>query len=403
MFMQAIRFCRGLAGVLPGNFVISFTGSNFCGEEIIMATIAGITTVLARFFSIPRELSHKFPLGRVLGILIVCAFFGANALAAGPPRRIAFVRGDNIWVVNLDGTGARKVTPGSAPNISPDGTRIVFDTVRQSAYEHAANGTRPETHLAIVDLASAKLTILKDIPSEKAFDPVWSQDGKWIAFQSRHGSPQWVDDLAMIKDDGTGFKVIKQGSTPLVSSFACQRWARDGQSIFCRDSGKLYRLGLDGTVLAQWEISKIVPFDSMGGGNIDVSPDGGRLLLTVDYRKNDEAPPPSLWSFDLATQTAVRLPTPKELSVGEGCWSDNGDILLSTGSPDEPGAIYSMSINGKNVKRLVENGRELSALRVRGKRTRILVKPHGWTAIARRESGWARIIDEEFTRPRCGS
>jgi hypothetical protein len=36
----------------------------------------------------------------------------------------------------------------------------------------------------------------------------------------------------------------------------------------------IYRLGLDGVVLGQWKIDKIVPVDYMtSGGRIDVSPD----------------------------------------------------------------------------------------------------------------------------------
>jgi TolB protein len=41
---------------------------------------------------------------------------------------IAFERADNVWVANLDGSGGRKSAKGSAPDISPDGQRLAFNT-----------------------------------------------------------------------------------------------------------------------------------------------------------------------------------------------------------------------------------------------------------------------------------
>src|SRR5437016_12735195 len=53
---------------------------------------------------------------------------------------------------------------------------------------------------------------------------------------------------------------------------------------------------------------KIVPKGDMSGdGRIDVSPDGKRLLLSIDMgeesgRKDWDGPLPALWSFDLESQ-----------------------------------------------------------------------------------------------------
>jgi TolB protein len=262
-------------------------------------------------------------------------------------------------LANIDGTAARKLVVGGVPVLSPDGTRIVFDPMPPSANEHAAKGAPdPKIQITILDIASGKITILKDVPSDSCLDPVWSPDGKWIAFQSRRGSPAWISDLAVVKEDGTDFKIIKKGEEELKSAFNMPCWARDGRSIFYHDLSNIYRLGLDGVVLGQWRVNKIVPVDYMTiGGRIDVSPDGTRLLLTVDYVKNSEAPPPSLWLFDLSTQGAVRLNTPKETWIDEGFWLDDKNILFTTGLPDSVGATYRMSIDGTNLKRLIKNAR----------------------------------------------
>src|SRR2546425_988565 len=57
-------------------------------------------------------------------------FFGLTliTLAAAAERKIAFCRGDEVWVANVDGAGAKKICSGVWPNISPDGTQVAFNT-----------------------------------------------------------------------------------------------------------------------------------------------------------------------------------------------------------------------------------------------------------------------------------
>jgi TolB protein len=125
----------------------------------------------------------------------------------------------------------------------------------------------------------------------------------------------------------------------------------------------IYQIGLDGAVRAQWRINKIVPKGDMSGdGRIDVSPDGKRLLLSIDMgeesgRKEWDGPLPTLWAFDLQSQKATRL-TPKKLFGRDGVWIDNDDVLLLSREPGEKDdSIYRMSADGKNLKRLIKNGR----------------------------------------------
>jgi TolB protein len=284
---------------------------------------------------------------------VACGLLFLSATQVHADRRVAFERGNEaVYVANLDGTGLKKVADGIFPAISPDGTRVAFNTVEKT-------GSTYVRHIAVVDIATGNTTTFTVVPSDNSYYPTWSPDGKWIAFTLRKDE---VWHLGMIKEDGTGFNFIKKGAQNQATLYSpC--WGRDQKSIFCQDMTNIYQLGLDGSVLAQWKLEKIVPNGNMSGdGRIDVSPDGKRLLLSIDMgeehnRKDWDGPPPALWSFDLTTQISVRL-TPKKLFAWDGCWLDHENILfLDQPVGEKEASIYRMSTDGKNLKRLIKNAR----------------------------------------------
>jgi TolB protein len=102
-------------------------------------------------------------------------------------RHIAFERDQAVWTANLDGTGEKKIADGVFPAISPDGTRVVFNTTEKTS------DTTYARHIAVVDLATGKINVLKDVPSDNSYYPSWTADGKQILFTTR---PHEVWDLS---------------------------------------------------------------------------------------------------------------------------------------------------------------------------------------------------------------
>jgi len=277
-------------------------------------------------------------------------FSGAGAFADSPA--IAFERNDAVWVANLDGSGAKKIVDGIFPAISPDGTRVAFTNVEKS-------GASSSRHIAVAEIATGKTSVFKDVPSDNTYYSQWSPDGKHILFTLRQNEG-W--SIATIAPDGTEFRVLKKGAEDQATLYSpC--WARDEGSFFCQDMTNIYQIGLDGAVLGQWNIEKIIPNGGMSGdGRIAVSPDGKRLLLSIDMgeenrRKDWDGPPPALWTFEIATQKAVRI-TPKTLFGWDGWWIDNDKVLfLSQAAGEKSASLYRMSTNGKHLKRLIKDVR----------------------------------------------
>jgi TolB protein len=286
-------------------------------------------------------------------ICVAITLAGFSATAAPAERHIAFERNGAVYVANLDGTNEKKIADGIFPAISPDGTRVAFNTVEKTS------DTTYVRHMAVADVATGKVNVFKDVPSENSYYPSWTADGKQILFTTR---PHEVWDLVAINSDGTNFHLLKPGAQHEVTCYS-PIWARDAQSFFCQDMTNIHQIGLDGKVRAQWRIGRIIPRGDMSGdGRIDISPDGKRLLLSVDMgeqsgRKDWDGPLPALWALDLESKKAIRL-TPKEVFAWDGVWIDNDNVLfLSRAAGEKDDSIYRMSADGKNLKRLIHNAR----------------------------------------------
>ncbi|HJX97343.1 MAG TPA: hypothetical protein VJ281_00575 [Chthoniobacterales bacterium] len=288
--------------------------------------------------------------------LLLCLL--VPALTNAGQRKLAYEHGENIFVADLDGTHAKKVAAGALPAISPDGTRVAFNTEGD-----AKNRPGPERRVAVADVATGKVTVFKEIPSDNCFGPVWSPDGKQLAF-SIWANEAW--HLGLVNADGSGFHFLK--NTDLKSdAFGAPTWGPDGKSIFCHDLDNLYQVDLDGNVLKKWEIAKVLTEASMNSNDrLSVSPDGNALLMDVDCgaeheRKNWEGPQPAVHKFDLSADKAVRI-TGKNDFVWEPFWLSPSEFLciIQKEKEDEP-SIYRMSIDGKNPKLIVKHARTPSA------------------------------------------
>ena len=284
--------------------------------------------------------------------LILALVFACTVFAAAGERKIAFERNDAIWIAKLDGTGEKKIADGIFPAISPDGTRLAFTTSEKS-------GTTYVRHIAVIEIESGSMKVFKDVPSDNSYYPSWSPDGKHILFTLRQNE---VWDLATIAPDGTDFQIVKKGAQNEVTLYSpC--WAHDAGSIFCQDMTNIYQIGLDGHELAKWPIDKAIPNGGTSGdGRVDVSPDGKRLLLSIDMgeeakRKDWDGPLPALWTFEIATQKAVRI-TSRSLFGWDGCWMDDENVLfLSQATGEKSASIYRISTSGKISKRLIKDAR----------------------------------------------
>jgi TolB protein len=292
-------------------------------------------------------------------LLALILILTTHASWSAEPRRVAFERGTDIWIANLDGTETKKITRGTQPSISSDGARIAFHTDSSGAKELIR-------HIAVADVASKKITVFKkEIPSDNCQHAVWSPDGSQIVF-SLYTGDDW--HLGLINADGSDFRYLKKAPSK-GSSFWSTTWAPDSKSVYVQDLDKIVQLDLTGTEMKTWNLHTLFPKGGLSSASeMSVSPDGDRLVIEVEVdeevnRKDWDGPPPSIWAIDLAAEKVARL-TPKGFFGWDPVWLSNDQILfVSQGAKEKQPSLYQMSREGEERKQLIKNANAPSVSR----------------------------------------
>jgi hypothetical protein len=150
-------------------------------------------------------------MGKLAALLTLgaCAASFAAAPAAlatfpGGNGKIAFVRDGDIWTVNPDGSGERRITRGphvdDSPDWSPDGRELVFE--RQSL--------PPAPPVSHVYRVRADGSGLRWVVADGS-DPDWLRDGRRIVFTRDLRTSDDQRALFSVERDGSDVQRIQRG------------------------------------------------------------------------------------------------------------------------------------------------------------------------------------------------
>jgi Tol biopolymer transport system component len=281
----------------------------------------------------------------------------------------SFRNGDfDLYVMNADGTRQRRLTPArgfSAPAWSPDGRRIAFvsgpgacilDIHRATFVSERDVGTR-DVDISVANADGSGLRRLTRGPGVDCA-PVWSPDGQKIAFQRllvRGEGEKIVGfdfDVYVINADGSEER-------NLTGDALSERpvWSPDGRKIAFSSgpdgAGGVYVMNADGSE-RRWL--------TRNRGYLAWSPDGRKILLV---RGGAQGPPATKAYAVVMNADGSGLRTLTRIAPVNGAflsWSPDGRKIVFVSDRDGNLEIYVMNVDGSGQRNLTRHPRHDSDL-----------------------------------------
>ncbi|ORM24289.1 PD40 domain-containing protein [Williamsia sp. 1135] len=240
-----------------------------------------------------------------------------------------------VFVMNVDGTGLRQVTPTLGDDttdtryanfaaLSPDGTRLAY--------------TRGGKFIEVVDLPSGATTTVHD----GGYQPVYSPDGSSIAFVSSGSG-----NVKIMDADGSDVRIVAREESASQVTFS-----PDGSRLIFNVAGYLVEVPVAGGE------SRVVLRDQFWNADPAFSPDGSRLLFSSNRGGNNGS---EIYSMPVAGGEITPLTDTYAVSPE---FTADGSRILYTRATTESGELVtdvatsthaelaSMNPDGSDQKRL---------------------------------------------------
>jgi dipeptidyl aminopeptidase/acylaminoacyl peptidase len=150
-----------------------------------------------------------------IGRRLLLFVFAASILTAASPAQTT----SGLQVADY-----QRLRSVAQAEMSPDGKQIAYTVLR---YDRPG---RPWPQLWVLDVATGKSARI-GAEDEAAGSPVWSPDGRWIAY---FGAAEGKHGLAIVHPDGSAATFLAEGlgtNAPLPSQGAEVTWSPDGKQI----------------------------------------------------------------------------------------------------------------------------------------------------------------------------
>jgi TolB protein len=282
----------------------------------------------------------------------------ANPAWSSDGRKIAFTRRAREWgagkthiyVMNADGSRQRRLTEGYvhfSVAWSPDGQKMLFERPNPRHPWGPVPGDFAEDLHSINADGSGQRRLTSNPARDK--DPVWSPDGRQIAFPREH-------DLWLMNPDGSGQRSLTPAAH-LWSGGAA--WSPDGRKLALTRRARKWGAGGSAHVYVMNADGSEPRRLTQRGGSPAWSPDGRKIAFDGGHRyRMDPTPPHGIFVMNADGSEQRKLTQ----SGGSPAWSSDGKMIA--------------------FDRSVASGMELVVMTADGSRKQALIRADAWFRFA---------------------
>jgi Tol biopolymer transport system component len=245
-----------------------------------------------------------------------------------------------IYVMNADGSGAVRLTTNPADDVapawSPDGARIVWQSVR--------GGTARQLYTMNADGTDVRL--LTNQPGTPGFAH-WSPDGSRIAYHAARGDGNW--DIWVINADG-----MEPRRLTTSGSGQRPRWSPDGQRIAftSHHQGGTLAWAQITVMNADGSAPVILTGPELQARHADWSPDGRQLAFSIWEQSNGGLQGIMRLAIMNADGTGVRLLGMNTMGANDIAWSRTTSRIYFASMMTGFNQLYSVRPDGTDLRRL---------------------------------------------------
>jgi WD40 repeat protein len=286
------------------------------------------------------------------GRTVAARLRGAGRVEVIGAGQIVYSRGNDIWIVNADGTGERNLTNHPArdfeASFSPDGTRIAFLSDRTGAtqiYVMGADGKNLR-RISLAGLGGAK----------EPRGVSWSPRGNEIIAGLNENEPTSADyakeAVFLLSADGSNGRSV----TPWLDATRTTWNPTSQRAVFSGDSGKT----LNETNLAGGRI-ELIPAGTAWSYSPRFSPDGNRLLFSQGPLGIPEYSPAGDFDIMIAdyspgSLSGIRKVTDSGFTDICPSWSPSGNQIVFQSNRSGGNQLYICDTNGNNIRQITTGG-----------------------------------------------
>ncbi len=253
----------------------------------------------------------------------------------------------DIYVANRDGSGRRRLTRDPAvdcvPVWSPDGRRIAFERALVRREGDTVVGFDHDVYVINADGSGERNLTGDAVSAGGPAGPIWSPDGRRIAFWSGPDGNGWV---YVMNADGSERRMLARNEGHLA-------WSPDGRKILLARGGHQGPPATNAyVVVANTDGSGLRTLTRVAGDNgshANWSPDGRRIVFVSDRDGNLEV---YVMNADGSGQRNLTRHPGRD---SEPAWSPDGRMIAFTTKREGNFEIYVMNADGSGQRNLTHN------------------------------------------------